>query len=88
MSGGVESGAGSHAGEDPAIGDATLADGNPARHKLIGCWINDGLARTEKKTNSNKQDKSARDAPAGTSAVKAVKIPHQTTPAVKTRRGP
>src|SRR5580700_1705632 len=54
-----ESGAGSDAGEDPAIGYATLANWNPARHKLIGCWIDNRLARAEQKTNGDKQKESA-----------------------------
>ena len=44
-----EASAGTDAGEDPAVRNAALAHGNPARDELIGRRIDDRFARAQKK---------------------------------------
>src|SRR5579863_4349602 len=50
-----------NAGEDPAVGNAAFLHWNPARDELVRRGINDSLARTQQKANSNEQPKSARN---------------------------
>ena len=49
-----ETRAGSDTGEDPAVSNAALGHGNPARYKPIGCRIDHRLARAEQKTHCHK----------------------------------
>src|SRR6266851_5535379 len=56
-----ESGARTYTGKDPAVRDATLGGRNPARNKLIGGFIFNGSATTEKKTDADEKQKSAGD---------------------------
>src|SRR6266481_4002854 len=56
-----ESGARSHAGENPSIRNAALGGRNPARNKLIGGGIDNCFARTEKKADADEKQKSACD---------------------------
>src|SRR5271165_1295976 len=54
-----EPGASSNAGENPAIGNATLAYRNPSCDELIRCRINDCFASAKKETNGDKQQECA-----------------------------
>src|ERR1700759_1297189 len=48
-------------GEDPAIGDTTFADRNPASDELIRRRVNDCLSGPEKKSDGNKKKQCATD---------------------------
>src|SRR6201987_3072085 len=56
-----QAGASADAGEYPAIRNAALAHGNPTCHKLIGRRINDRFPSAEKKPDTHKQQKCARE---------------------------
>ena len=56
MSGGVSPAPAPTPGEDPAVGDAALANRNPARDELIGGWIDHGFTGAKKKPNQYEQE--------------------------------
>ena len=58
---GCETRASANAGEDLAIGDATLPHRDPSSHKLVRSWIDHGLAGAEKKANSNEEKQRTAD---------------------------
>ena len=48
-----KAGASADPSKNPAVGDASLAHGNPTRDELIGRGINDRFPGTEQKSNRN-----------------------------------
>src|SRR3984957_10521918 len=45
-----------HAGKNPAVGEAALVDGNPARYELIRRRVNDGFACSQQEANADKNE--------------------------------